>query len=227
MNLKTFTIHLALFVIYTLIGYCLFLNYKLEQQEKKIERIGIPAQKPIEFDNPLSDLHILPEIPKPKKVSLNNSEISLAINLIKRFEGLHLNAYPDPKSGNLPITIGYGSTINKFGKPFKIGDKITKEEAENLLIKQLKNDYIPSVSKVPFWNSMSEGQKATLISFGYNLGKSFYGAEKFQTISKCLKTKNWGEIPKVLELYSNPKSKKVHKGLLARRKIEGTIWKKV
>ena len=32
------------------------------------------------------------------------------VALIKEFEGLHLSAYPDPKSGGLPITIGYGST---------------------------------------------------------------------------------------------------------------------
>jgi lysozyme len=28
--------------------------------------------------------------------------------LIKEFEGCRLNAYPDPLSGGLPITIGWG-----------------------------------------------------------------------------------------------------------------------
>ncbi len=228
MNPKSIFVHAALFIIYTLIGYCMFLNYKLEHAEKKIEFIPAPAPsgKPIEIVNPLSELPP-PPAPKGKKVSLNSCpETILAIDLIKRFEGLYLNAYPDPKTGGAPITIGYGSIVNKEGKPFKMGDKISKVEAENLLIEQLNKDYIPQVSKVPFWNSMSAGQKATLISFGYNIGKGFYGSEKCKTITAHLKTKNWDKIPEVLTLYSNPKSKKVHRGLLARRRLEGTVWAK-
>jgi GH24 family phage-related lysozyme (muramidase) len=226
MNLKTILIHSALFIIYTLIGYCMFLNYKLEHMEKKIEYVPAPPPigAPMEVINPLSELHSLP-VPKPKKVSFN-PEIPLAIDLIKKFEGLYLRAYPDPKTGNLPITIGYGSTVNKDGKPFKMGDTITKVEAENLLIEQINKDYLPTISKIPFWNSMSMGQRASLISFGYNIGKGFYGGENFQTISRHLKEKNWTAIPKTLTLYSNPKNKKVHKGLLTRRLLEGTIWAK-
>jgi lysozyme len=32
------------------------------------------------------------------------------IDLIKRFEGLRLTAYPDPSTGGDPWTIGYGTT---------------------------------------------------------------------------------------------------------------------
>lgn len=32
------------------------------------------------------------------------------VPLIKEFEGCYLKAYPDPLSGNLPITIGWGTT---------------------------------------------------------------------------------------------------------------------
>lgn len=31
--------------------------------------------------------------------------------LVKSFEGLFLKAYPDPATGNEPVTIGYGTTI--------------------------------------------------------------------------------------------------------------------
>ena len=39
----------------------------------------------------------------------------MGIKLIKEFEGCHLSAYPDPLSGGLPITIGWGSTRKKDG----------------------------------------------------------------------------------------------------------------
>lgn len=52
----------------------------------------------------------------------------MGIKLIKEFEGCHLNAYPDPLSGNLPITIGWGSTRKKDGSPFKLGESITQQE---------------------------------------------------------------------------------------------------
>ena len=32
------------------------------------------------------------------------------IDLIKEFEGCHLKAYPDPKTGGDPWTIGFGAT---------------------------------------------------------------------------------------------------------------------
>ena len=58
------------------------------------------------------------------------------LKLIKEFEGCRLNAYPDPLSGNLPITIGWGGTRKKDGSPFKMGDTITQAEADELLIEE-------------------------------------------------------------------------------------------
>jgi len=43
----------------------------------------------------------------------------MGIKLIKEFEGCHLKAYPDPLTGGLPITIGWGSTRKKDGSPFR------------------------------------------------------------------------------------------------------------
>jgi hypothetical protein len=63
----------------------------------------------------------------------------MGIKLIKEFEGCHLKAYPDPLSGGLPITIGWGSTRKKDGSAFKLGDQITQQEADDLLISQCKN----------------------------------------------------------------------------------------
>jgi lysozyme len=143
--------------------------------------------------------------------------------LIKEFEGCHLNAYPDPLTGYLPITIGWGSTKDFDGKSFKLGRKITQDYADKLLIFDLENRFIPSLQKIPYWNEMNDSQRGTLLSFAYNLGAGFYNSNNFSTISRHLREKNWPAIPKTLELYRNPGSK-VESGLLRRRKAEGKLW---
>jgi lysozyme len=147
------------------------------------------------------------------------------IKLIKEFEGCHLKAYPDPLSGGLPITIGWGSTRKKDGSAFKLGDQITQQEADELLISQCKNQFLPALRKIPHWNEMSDGKRGALLSFAYNLGAGFYGGDNFNTITKRLKNKEWDLVPDALYLYRNPGSN-VEAGLARRRKAEGEAWKK-
>lgn len=147
------------------------------------------------------------------------------IALIKEYEGFSEKAYYDPHTGGLPITIGWGSTRRKDGTRFMIGNKITKEEADDLLYFQLRREFIPSLQKIPYWNEMNENQQGALLSFAYNLGAGFYGSPNFNTITRVLREKKWSEVPKALELYRNPGSK-VEAGLLRRRKSEGTLWSK-
>jgi lysozyme len=145
------------------------------------------------------------------------------ITLIKEFEGCHLKAYYDPLTGGLPITIGWGSTRRKDGTRFMIGNRITQEEADDLLYFQLRREFLPSLQKIPHWNEMSENQKGALLSFAYNLGAGFYGSPDFNTITRVLREKKWNEVPAALELYRNPGSK-VEAGLLRRRRAEGALW---
>jgi len=149
----------------------------------------------------------------------------MGIKLIKEFEGCHLKAYPDPLTGGLPITIGWGSTRKKDGSHFKMGDTLTQAEADALLIEQCKNEFLPALRKVPHWNEMSDGKRGALLSFAYNLGAGFYGGSNFNTITKRLKNKEWDMVPDALYLYRNPGSN-VEAGLARRRKAEGEAWKK-
>ena len=151
--------------------------------------------------------------------------LKAGIDLIKKFEGCHLKAYPDPLSGGLPITIGWGSTRKKNGTPFKLGDTITQKEADELLIAQCESQFLPSLSKIPYWNEMNDNQHGALLSFSYNLGANFYGSSNFNTITKVLKNKEWSKVPDALYLYRNPGSN-VEAGLARRRKAEGDLWKK-
>jgi lysozyme len=149
----------------------------------------------------------------------------MGLKLIKEFEGCHLKAYPDPLTGGLPITIGWGSTRKKDGSHFKLGDTLTQAEADSLLIEQCKNEFLPALRKIPHWNEMSDGKRGALLSFAYNLGAGFYGGDNFNTITKRLKNKEWDLVPDALYLYRNPGSN-VEAGLARRRKAEGDAWKK-
>ena len=147
------------------------------------------------------------------------------LKLIKEFEGCRLNAYPDPLSGNLPITIGWGSTRDKNGAPFRMGQSITQAEADSLLVDECLKHFLPALSKIPHWGEMSDGKRGALLSFAYNLGAGFYGGDNFNTITRTLKNKEWDKVPDALYLYRNPGSN-VEAGLARRRKAEGESWKK-
>lgn len=145
------------------------------------------------------------------------------IALIKRFEGCHLEAYPDPLTKSRPYTIGWGSTRRNNGKPFELKETITQQEADEMLEHQLRTSYLSPISKIPHFNEMSEEQVGALLSFAYNLGARFYGSEGFETISRRLRNKEWALVPEALLLYRNPGTS-VEAGLKRRRVAEGALW---
>jgi len=121
--------------------------------------------------------------------------------------------------------VGWGSTRKKDGTPFKLGEKITQQEADELFDYQIENEFLSQLRKIPFWNEMNENQQGALLSFAYNLGADFYGSPDFNTITRVLKNKEWGKVPEALKLYRNPGTD-VEEGLLRRRIAEGNLWKK-
>lgn len=85
------------------------------------------------------------------------------LELIKRFEGCRLKAYPDPGTGGDPWTIGYGST----GPHVKPGLTITQDQAEELLRSDLRRfeDYVAE-NCAP----ATDNQFSALVSFAFNAG---------------------------------------------------------
>jgi GH24 family phage-related lysozyme (muramidase) len=151
------------------------------------------------------------------------TDLAAAIALIKEFEGCHLSAYPDPLSGGEPWTIGYGTTRYSSGTPVQRGDKINVIEADMLLRLEIDRITDKLRTTVPHWNVMDDNQRSALVSFAYNLGAGFYGTAGFETISKCLRDRDWAAVPAALELYRNPGTN-VEAGLLRRRRAEGKLW---
>lgn len=150
-----------------------------------------------------------------------DSDLSPAIELIKRFEGCKLYAYPCPAG---KWTIGYGTTVYDDGTPVTSGDRISNAIAESLLQKYVTSRIVPKLSLIPYWREMSNSQKCALISFAYNVGEDFYGATGYRTITARLSKKEWHLIPQAFLLYVNPGSS-FEKGLRRRRQAEGLLWK--
>ena len=146
-------------------------------------------------------------------------DIGAAIKMIQTYEGLHLEAYICP--AGIP-SIGWGNTRHVDGSPVKIGDKITSVDADMMLRREVDR-IIEKLRVIPYWNEMNAAQQSALISFGYNLGASFYGSAGFETITKRLKDKEWSKVPDALLLYLNPGSS-FEEGLKNRREAEGRLW---
>lgn len=83
--------------------------------------------------------------------------------LIKSFEGLRLEAYPDPATGGDPWTIGYGHTGD-----VEQGQVITEAEADEILRQDVAQFEmcVNSVLLVP----VTQGQFDALVSFAFNVG---------------------------------------------------------
>jgi GH24 family phage-related lysozyme (muramidase) len=151
------------------------------------------------------------------------TDLSAALQMIKQFEGCHLDAYADPLSGGEPWTIGYGTTRYQDGRKVERGDRINAVEADMLLRQEVDRIADKLGSAVPFWREMATEQKCALISFAYNLGSGFYGAAGFETITRRLRDREWSKVPDALVLYRNPGTN-VEAGLKRRREAEGRLW---
>lgn len=112
------------------------------------------------------------------KMGLNLSTPSIAnmktstngVEIIEKFEGCILHAYFDPGTGGLPITIGYGNTEYENGSKIKLGDTLTQQQANALLI-----NLLPKYEAIIRRNinvNLNQNQFDALLSFVWNTGGS-------------------------------------------------------
>lgn len=136
------------------------------------------------------------------------------LKIIKEFEGLRLEAYKCLPSEKY-FTIGYGH----YGPDVKIGMKITKDQAENML----KNDMFTYECNVEHFNEVgnynfNQNEFDALVSFAYNIG-SINQLTANGTRSKA-------EIAEKMLLYVNSGPVKNVPGLVRRRKLERDLFLK-
>jgi lysozyme len=95
--------------------------------------------------------------------------MGLNLSIIKKYEGLRLEAYICP--AGVP-TIGFGSTFYPDGRRVKLGDKITLQEAESILLHDIKRFEKEVLNAVKI--EITNNQLSALISFVYNVGASAF-----------------------------------------------------
>jgi lysozyme len=133
-----------------------------------------------------------------------------ALALIKRWEGLRLEAYLC--AANV-WTIGYGST-----RDVRPGQRITQVEAERRLLEDLDRfeQAAERLVKVP----MSDGQHGALVSWMFNVGE---GAASKSTLIRKLNALDYDSVPAELMRWNKVQGRVVA-GLTNRRAAEAGLW---
>jgi lysozyme len=131
--------------------------------------------------------------------------------LLKKFEGFSKDAYKCPAG---QWTIGYGSTTYVDGSLVQPGDRITPEEADELV-----NWYCTHKIIYPK-GDFSASQKEALCSLIYNIGQGNFNRS---TLKKCIEKQDWANARKQWMRWVRANGK-VLKGLVNRREAECELF---
>lgn len=131
-------------------------------------------------------------------------------NLIKKAESLRLEAYKCP--AGVP-TIGWGHT-----KGVKMGQKITKQQAEKLLKEDLNK--MASVVKKHVKVEINQNQFDALVSFVFNVGEDAF---KNSTMLNLINQKDFKGASKEFQRWVHADGKKLE-GLVVRRENEKKMF---
>jgi lysozyme len=136
------------------------------------------------------------------------------LHLTEQFEGLRLDAYPDPGTGGHPWTIGYGHT----GDDVHPGLTITQEQAEALLMQDVQKAAADVNSKVT--GDITQEEFDALVDFTFNCGAGNFNS------STLLKKVNAGDFDGAAEEFKkwNKAAGHVLAGLVKRREAEASLF---
>jgi lysozyme len=136
------------------------------------------------------------------------------IKLIKEFEGERLTAYKDPIG---LLTVGVGHLV-KQGEPYNLGQKITPEESEALLRKDLEIAEVAVRRHVKVL--INENSYGALISFVFNLGE---GALRKSTLLRKLNDGDFQGAAEEFKHWVNAGGRRLP-GLVRRREAEKELF---
>ena len=141
------------------------------------------------------------------------------LDLIKSFEGCQLKAYRCPAG---VWTIGWGTTEPVNGVKPHEGMRITREQADQLLVEHLKR-YEDAVNRLGV--PLNQNQFDALVSFCYNLGTGIFKG----SLLNAIKAKQWSSVAAQMLLYNKARVNgklTVLKGLERRRQAESALFLK-
>jgi lysozyme len=139
-------------------------------------------------------------------------------DLIKRYEGLRLDAYLDAAS--IP-TIGYGHT----GPRVALGQRITETEADRLLANDLlktEADLLRQIKR-PAGRPLTQAQFDALVSFHFNTGGFRPGTGIYRAVNAGNDQQVDDELRRWVHATVAGKKRKLA-GLVRRRDEEAALW---
>lgn len=143
------------------------------------------------------------------------------LTFIRLKEAFFAHAYICPAG---VVTIGYGTTRWDLKTPVRMGETITREEAERQLAIEVQRcaDAVTEAVKVP----LTQNEFDALVSFAYNVGTGWITG-RGHTQATLIKLLNQGKheaVPGQLLLFCRTTGGKRLDGLYTRRKEEAQMW---
>ncbi len=142
-----------------------------------------------------------------------------AMDLIRRFEGLRLRAYVD--AGGV-WTIGYGHTSMAGPPKVRPGLRITKEQAEDILRRDVQR-FARGVAREVGPQAMkrlNDNRFGALVSFAYNVG---LGNFRRSSVLRAVKEGRLDDVPRLLMRWTKAGGRRL-RGLERRRRAEGRLF---
>lgn len=139
------------------------------------------------------------------------------IDLMHQFEGLKLEAYLCP--AKVP-TIGYGNTFYENGQKVKLGEKISKERANELFV-NITNKFFAEPIKRLLTKQLNDNQFSALVCFAYNVGVG--NLQKSTLLKKVNANPNDTTIRAEFMKWNKAGGKELA-GLTRRRKAEADLY---
>ena len=147
------------------------------------------------------------------------------VDLIKQFGACRLLAYPDPKTGGDPWTIGWGATGPGIG-PGAIWEQ---SQADERLMQDIakREDIVNNAVTVP----MTQGQFDAMVSIVFNVGSGSPSRDGIirlkdgrpSTLLRKLNARDYEGASVAFDSWISPGSN-VEKGLRRRRKAERALF---
>jgi len=113
------------------------------------------------------------------------SDLSRAINLIRKYEGFNEKAYPDPATGEGPYTIGFGTQFYPDGSPVKRGQCCSKEKALEYLFHEVS---VIDTQVFKLNLGLDNSMRQALISFIHSIGWEPF---LYSTVIDCIEQEDF------------------------------------
>ena len=146
------------------------------------------------------------------------SDLSRAVNLIRKYEGFNEKAYPDPSSGGEPYTVGFGTQFYPDGSPVKQGQCCSQEKALEYLFHEIN---VIETQLLRLNLGLDEHMHQALVSFIHSVGwESFL----YSRIIDCLEVEDFSGATDEIGRWVFDADHKVIGGLLDRRREEMNLF---